>query len=257
MGREPLAVVGVVRDDDVARLEVVNPRERGADVAVEESGDAEIGGIGEEPSGRRRDGRPEVARLLDVGGAGGALQGDRHLLGDGGELVEEDLHLDGIELHAASASVSFRVPSRSVRACQPGRRERRSIRLLDDGGAAHDRPGPDPGPSVDVDRNASPFVPDLAAAGRLGRARLGRGQVHRRHPADHPEPDRGRLDRGRRIAEAVAPVVLLVEEPGHRLAVQYVSEIRRNDDRQFISLRWISQVERNDEVVHPDERSLA
>ena len=106
VGGEPLAVVGVVGDHHVTGLQILDALEGGAHVAVEEPRDAEVGRIGEEPARRSRDGGSEVARLLDVGRARRALQGDRHLLGDGGELVEEDLHRDGIELHAACVSLS-------------------------------------------------------------------------------------------------------------------------------------------------------
>ena len=122
VGGQPLAVVGVVRDHHVTRFQIIDPGKRRAHVAIEEAGHPEVGRVGEEPPRGGRDGRAEVARLLHVGRAGGPLQGDCHLFGDGRELVEEDLHLDGIELHAGPASVRRRVPSRSARACQPGSR---------------------------------------------------------------------------------------------------------------------------------------
>ena len=108
--------MGVVHHQHVAGREVLGtelgdgPRHHPAD------GD-EVGRLaerlGHHPAVRIDEGGGVVEAGLDVGGEGGALEGDRHLLGHLDESVADHLEEDGID-------VALSIVRRTLRGCRHG-----------------------------------------------------------------------------------------------------------------------------------------
>ena len=104
-GQVGAAGVGIVEQDDIARLPVVEDGQRGCDAirhCAQMGGD--VGGLGYQPPGRVEKRAGKVEALLDVGRIACALQGDAHLFGDAAEPVAVQLQSDGIGRHGLVSS---------------------------------------------------------------------------------------------------------------------------------------------------------
>ena len=91
--------IGVVGDDDVARLQIGNRRQRGRGVQVDKQGDARGPGVSEDAPVQSDQGAGVVGGLLDEERPRRALQRARHHLGGGNNLVGEYLKLNWAESH--------------------------------------------------------------------------------------------------------------------------------------------------------------
>ena len=76
--------------------------------------------LGDQPPVGRIEGAGIVLAVLDVGGIGGADQGDAHFLGDREEGVLHHFQHDGIDADHPSVLFMTMLPMSSTRASKPG-----------------------------------------------------------------------------------------------------------------------------------------
>ena len=100
VGQVGAAEVGIVEDDDVARLPVVEYGKGGGDAVghCAEMG-RDVRGLGDEPPGTVKERAGEVEAFFDIGRITCALEGDPHFLGYAAETMAVELECDGIGNH--------------------------------------------------------------------------------------------------------------------------------------------------------------
>ena len=94
------AEVGIVEQDDIARLPLVEDGQRGRDAIRHRAQmGRDVRGLGHQPPAPVKERAGEVKALFDVGGIACALQRDAHLLGDAAVTVAVQFQGDEIGVH--------------------------------------------------------------------------------------------------------------------------------------------------------------
>jgi hypothetical protein len=99
VGAQRARQIGVVADDDVALVVVVEVGEGVGHVEPEIRRGAQIPGIGDVLAAARDEPGREVRRLLHEGRVGGALHDPRHVLHHRLEVIAQDLERDPVDGH--------------------------------------------------------------------------------------------------------------------------------------------------------------